>query len=90
MATPDKPALATGVERRDFGTYGVVAPPGSGSMLHLEPDEYALLDLMDGTHSEAEIESIAAGPVGELLSDLWDEGYWSAHPSRATRAAGKQ
>ena len=61
MAAPDKPALAAGVERRDFGSYGVVAPPGGGSMLHLEPDEFALLDLMDGTHTEAEIESIAGG-----------------------------
>ena len=73
MAAPDKPALAAGVERRDFGSYGVLAPPGGGSMLHLEPDEYALLDLMDGTHSEAEIELIAGAPVNELVREpLWD------------------
>lgn len=33
------PALAAGVERRDFGSYGVLAPPGAGSVLRLEPDE---------------------------------------------------
>jgi hypothetical protein len=88
MAASDRPALAAGVERRNCGSYGVVAPPGGGSMLHLEPDEYALLDLMDGTHTEAEIESIAGGPVNELVGDLWDEGYLVGAPqSSSTRAA---
>lgn len=80
MAAPDRPTLAEGVERRDFGSYGVVAPPGGGSMLHLEPDEYALLDLMDGDHTEAEIESVAGEPVNELVGDLWDEGYLVGAP----------
>jgi putative peptide zinc metalloprotease protein len=69
------PTLAPGVERRTFPSYGVVAPPGAGSMLHLEPDEYELLDLMDGHHSRAEIECAAGDPIDELLNDLWDEGF---------------
>jgi hypothetical protein len=72
---PERPALAEGVECRDFGTYGVLGPPGSGSLLHLEPDEYRLLDLVDGTHTAEEIEVAAGMPVADLLSDLWEEGF---------------
>ncbi len=75
-----RPALAAGVERRHCGTYGLAAPPGAGSMLHLEPDEFALLDLMDGTRTEAEIEAIAGTPVAELIGDLWDEGFLVGAP----------
>jgi hypothetical protein len=75
MAVPDMPALAAGVERRDCGSYGVIAPPGAGSMLHLEPDELAVLDLIDGTRTQARIEVAFGAPVTELLGDLWDEGY---------------
>jgi len=83
------PELVAGVERRNFGTYGIVSPPGGGSMLHLEPDEYALLDLLDGTHSAQEIEQRAGGPVDELLADLRSEGFLvdspaSDPPRRAT------
>jgi hypothetical protein len=80
MAAPDMPALAAGVERRNYGSYGVVAPPGAGSVLHLEPDEFVLLDLIDGTHTEAQIEAAAGAPVTELLTDLWDEGYLVGAP----------
>jgi hypothetical protein len=80
MAAPDKPALAAGVERRHCGSYGVVAPPGAGSMLHLEPDEYAMLDLIDGTRTQVQIEAAAGAPVTELLGDLWDEGYLVGAP----------
>jgi hypothetical protein len=72
---PERPALAEGVERRDFGTYGVLGPPGPGSLLHLEPDEYRLLDLIDGSHTTEEIEMAAGMPVDNLLSDLWEEGF---------------
>ena len=68
------------MERRDCGSYGLVAPSGAGSMLHLEPDEFALLDLMDGTRTEAELETTAGMPVTELLGDLWDEGFLVGAP----------
>jgi hypothetical protein len=42
--------------------YGLVAPPGAGAMLHLKPDEFALLDLMDGTRTEAELQVAAGRP----------------------------
>ncbi len=80
MVAPDTPTLAVGVERRDFGTYGVVAPPGAGSMMHLEPDEFALLGLIDGTRTQVQIEAAVGAPVTELLGDLWDEGYLVGAP----------
>ncbi len=72
---PERPSLAEGVERRDFGTYGVLGPPGTGSILHLEPDEYHLIDLLDGDHTAKELEGVAGMPVDDLLSDLWEEGF---------------
>ncbi len=77
---PERPALAEGVERRDFGTYGVLGPPGTGSLLHLEPDEFSLLDLLDGTRTASEIETIAGIPVEDLISDLWEEGFLEGSP----------
>jgi hypothetical protein len=85
MPLSEKPALAAGVERRDFGSYGVVAPPGSGSMLHLEPDEYRLLGLIDGTRTEGQLEAAGGAPVAELLRDLWDEGYLVGSPQPRAR-----
>lgn len=83
------PELVPGVERRNFGTYGILAPPGGGSMLYLDPDEYALLDLLDGTHSADDIERAAGVPVDDLLADLRSEGFLvdspaSDPPRRAT------
>lgn len=72
---PERPALAEGVESRDFGTYGVLGPPGTGSLLHLEPDEFSLLTLLDGTRTTGEIEEAAGMPVEDLISDLWEEGF---------------
>jgi hypothetical protein len=72
---PERPALAEGVESRDFGTYGVLGPPGAGSLLHLEPDEFSLLELLDGTRTATEIEQASGVPIEELISDLWEEGF---------------
>jgi len=85
VAASDKPALAAGVERRHCGSYGVVAPPGAGSMLHLEPDEFAVLDLLDGKRTRAQIEAAVGAPVTELLGDLWDEGYLVGAPQPAVQ-----
>lgn len=77
MGVPEgvRPALCEGVERRDFGSYGVAAPPGAGSLLHLEPDEFGLLDLLDGSRTVDDLDRQAGGPVTELLDDLWAEGF---------------
>jgi hypothetical protein len=72
---PERPALAEGVERRDFGTYGVLGPPGNGSLLHLDSDEFSLLNLLDGTRTAKEIEEASGMPVEDLISDLWEEGF---------------
>jgi hypothetical protein len=64
LADIERPALAAGVERRDFGSYGVLAPPGAGSVLRLEPDEYRVLALIDRTRSVSELEAAGARPYG--------------------------
>ncbi len=73
------------MERRDFGTYGVLGPPGTGSLLHLEPDEFSLLDLLDGTRTASKIETIAGIPVEDLISDLWEEGFLEGSPKLPDR-----
>jgi putative peptide zinc metalloprotease protein len=51
-------------------------------LLHLEPDEFALLALLDGSRTTSQVADAAGSDVAELLDDLWDEGYLvgSPHP----------
>ena len=85
MGVPDRPVLAPGVEHCDRGTYAIVTPPGEGSALHLEPDEFAVLALLDGSHTASELEAVAGRPLSDLLSDLWDEGYLVGAPERQSK-----
>ncbi len=43
-------------------------------------DEFSLLDLLDGTRTASEIETIAGIPVEDLISDLWEEGFLEGSP----------
>jgi putative peptide zinc metalloprotease protein len=80
-----KPCLAAGVEARDFGAYGIVAAPGGGVHLHLEPDEFALLGLVDGTRPVAQLVEAGGPATTELLDDLWEGGFLEGAPMPTPR-----
>lgn len=77
-----QPELTAGIETRDFGTYGIAASPGGGSMLYLKPDEFGLLPLINGQHSASELEARLGRPLGDFMEDLLDEGYLTESPPR--------
>jgi putative peptide zinc metalloprotease protein len=52
-------------------------------MMHLEPDEFALLDLMDGTHRAddlATITGVSRDEIEEFVGELWEESYLVGSP----------
>ena len=79
---PDQPELISGIETRDFGTYGIAATPVGGSMLYLKPEEFELLPLIDGQHSQSDLEARLGRPIGDFIDDLRDEGYLINSPAR--------
>jgi hypothetical protein len=81
------PQLVDGIETRFFETYGIAATPSGGSMLYLKPDEFHLLNQLDGQHTPEQLADVLGRPADDLLSDLRDEGYLvDSAPPRPHRA----
>lgn len=79
-----RPQLATGVEHKLHGRYGLVASPGGAEHLHLEPAAYELVRSLDGSRDVASLRAEHGPEAVELLEAMWDGGFLVGSPPAST------